>query len=281
MPTAPPHTAALGPGPVLGLRRGVRGLLVLRQPDRPCPGGKGREGVSWWGSHTVCLPFFFLNIRPPIHQHASKRRHQGGISCFCMKQTQSHSRYCASCRKSIPGLDHHCLWCVRSRLAWIAWPTVLVAMLSVLPSPLPRHHHSGSTRASARATISSSSRSPSPVRRQTVATWGVPPSAPRNRTPRGSPATNQPTNQPSAPHGRTTAWQCPGTLQFALQTAVSVLLLIHAGPSVQRAIKATVGDKRAYNVGGAFCLAMGGWMERTLLLDDWIGRESTTATHPP
>ncbi|GAB5029984.1 zinc finger domain protein [Nannochloropsis oceanica] len=42
----------------------------------------------------------------------------GGISCRCMKFTQGHSRYCASCRKSVPGLDHHCLWlntCIGTR----------------------------------------------------------------------------------------------------------------------------------------------------------------------
>ena len=42
----------------------------------------------------------------------------GGVSCRCMKYTQGHSRYCASCRKSVPGLDHHCLWlntCIGTR----------------------------------------------------------------------------------------------------------------------------------------------------------------------
>ncbi len=42
----------------------------------------------------------------------------GGLACPCMKFTQGHSRYCASCRKSVPGLDHHCLWlntCIGTR----------------------------------------------------------------------------------------------------------------------------------------------------------------------
>ncbi len=45
--------------------------------------------------------------------------------------------------------------------------------------------------------------------------------------------------------------QKTGTLQFALQTAISVLLLthwLHTAPSVQRAIDATVGSQKGYKV---------------------------------
>ena len=34
----------------------------------------------------------------------------GGIPCICMRKTQASSRYCSSCKKGVPGLDHHCPW---------------------------------------------------------------------------------------------------------------------------------------------------------------------------
>lgn len=45
----------------------------------------------------------------------------GGIPCICMRTTQSTTRYCRICRKSIPGLDHHCTWlntCIGTHNYW-------------------------------------------------------------------------------------------------------------------------------------------------------------------
>jgi len=42
----------------------------------------------------------------------------GGITCICMKKTQVSTRFCQICRKSVKGLDHHCVWlntCVGKR----------------------------------------------------------------------------------------------------------------------------------------------------------------------
>ena len=43
----------------------------------------------------------------------------GGVLCPCMKTTQQAAdRYCRQCKKSVPGLDHHCTWlntCIGSR----------------------------------------------------------------------------------------------------------------------------------------------------------------------
>ena len=35
---------------------------------------------------------------------------EGGVFCLTMKEEQKVSRYCAACRKKVPGLDHHCSW---------------------------------------------------------------------------------------------------------------------------------------------------------------------------
>lgn len=71
------------------------------QPVRVCVDGiDGSGGID----HRISLPASSFVVWVIV---------QGGIGCWCMKQTQGHSRYCASCRKSVPGLDHHCLWCVR------------------------------------------------------------------------------------------------------------------------------------------------------------------------
>ena len=45
----------------------------------------------------------------------------GGIPCICMKTTQNTTRYCRICKKSIPGLDHHCTWlntCIGKHNYW-------------------------------------------------------------------------------------------------------------------------------------------------------------------
>jgi DHHC palmitoyltransferase len=53
----------------------------------------------------------------------------GGIPCKRMAKTQSQTRYCAQCRKVIPGLDHHCSWlntCVGKR-NYVAFFTLAIA----------------------------------------------------------------------------------------------------------------------------------------------------------
>lgn len=130
---------------------------------------------------------------------------QGGIACLCMKQTQSHSRYCASCRKSVPGLDHHCLWCVR----WLIDPMMSAAwnhvcVIGITSTTYKLHTYTclslspfspGSTPASARATTFSSSCWPSRVRastdrcpQPTTSTLPYPPHL--NPPPQSPPATN-------------------------------------------------------------------------------------------
>lgn len=47
-------------------------------------------------------------------------RVEGGVRCPCLKKTQQANRpkWCAVCNKSVPGLDHHCVWmntCVGQR----------------------------------------------------------------------------------------------------------------------------------------------------------------------
>ena len=32
----------------------------------------------------------------------------GGVPCLCMRDSQSRSVYCGTCRAMIPGFDHHC-----------------------------------------------------------------------------------------------------------------------------------------------------------------------------
>ena len=34
----------------------------------------------------------------------------GGVPCVCMRRGAGVSRYCRTCGKSVPGLDHHCAW---------------------------------------------------------------------------------------------------------------------------------------------------------------------------
>lgn len=36
--------------------------------------------------------------------------HADGWGCPCMAKDQQTVRYCSSCKKSVPGLDHHCTW---------------------------------------------------------------------------------------------------------------------------------------------------------------------------
>lgn len=53
----------------------------------------------------------------------------GGIPFPRMAKTQSQSRYCAQCRKTVPGLDHHCSWlntCV-GRRTYTAFFTLAIA----------------------------------------------------------------------------------------------------------------------------------------------------------
>lgn len=38
------------------------------------------------------------------------RRVQGGIPCVCMRESQRSARYCGTCRKTVIGMDHHCVW---------------------------------------------------------------------------------------------------------------------------------------------------------------------------
>jgi len=33
-----------------------------------------------------------------------------GCFCPCMKEAQKEKKYCATCKKHVPGLDHHCVW---------------------------------------------------------------------------------------------------------------------------------------------------------------------------
>jgi len=35
---------------------------------------------------------------------------EGGLHCLPMRESQKKARYCAACRKSVPGMDHHCAW---------------------------------------------------------------------------------------------------------------------------------------------------------------------------
>lgn len=57
----------------------------------------------------------------------------GGLGCLCMRETQKSVRFCAHCRKSVPGLDHHCTWlntCVGKRNYWAFYLLSLTGTVS-------------------------------------------------------------------------------------------------------------------------------------------------------
>lgn len=164
----------------------------IMRGDRPTR----RGGIDPWVSNPISP---WTTDDPHTHtqiidnQPTNTTQHnttQGGIPCWCMKQTQGHSRYCASCRKSVPGLDHHCLWCACFSFFWGGGVGLCVCVCAgvcvrVLVYPDPKGEGAGfrvhlcrwganfiplfppptgSTRASGRATTSSSLRWPSSVR---------------------------------------------------------------------------------------------------------------------
>lgn len=92
-------------------------LFYVSVPDALNHEGKKRESelffsVSVFTMCAVVLGFLYVLIGfvdPGTDQ---------GVECFCMKKTQTSTRYCQICKKNVKGLDHHCIWlntCVGKR----------------------------------------------------------------------------------------------------------------------------------------------------------------------